>query len=329
MQFPLITEIQRFSLQDGPGIRTTIFVKGCPLHCPWCHNPETQRREKEFYFYADKCVRCGRCADVCPTGASTMITGLQNEPVLKLDRSKCIKCLKCVNACLDGARSAVGKDLSMDEIIKEAAADLPFFKNSGGGVTLSGGDPLFFPEFTLEIIKRLKDKRISICVETSCFQKWEKIKPLLPYVDLFLVDVKSLNPKKHKNVIGWPLKPILENIEMLIKSNANIRIHLPIIPGFNNSVEDFAAYVAYLDKFAKKLEGVDILPFHVYGEAKYSSLTLYDTYEFKNIEQLPGKDIRPLINGLKKIGVANLTVGGMVGIGGDRHKKTFKKEVVI
>ncbi|WP_155306557.1 glycyl-radical enzyme activating protein [Desulfosarcina widdelii] len=329
MQTPLITEIQRFSLQDGPGIRTTIFVKGCPLHCPWCHNPETQNREKEFYFYADKCVSCGRCVEVCPTGASVMITGPQNEPVLKLDRSKCNRCLKCVDACIPGARVTVGKDLPMDAIIKEAAADLPFFKNSGGGVTLSGGDPLLFPEFTLEITKRLKAEKIHVGLETSCFQKWEKIEPLLPYVDLFLVDIKSLNPQKHKDVLGWQLKPILQNIETLIKSNANIRIHLPIIPGFNNSTEDFEAYVSYLGKFAKNLTGIDVLPYHVYGEAKYSALNSYDTYKFKDIGQIPGKDLWPLINSLKKTGVPNLTVGGLVGIGGDGHKKSFKKEVVL
>ena len=329
MEIPLITEIQRFSLQDGPGIRTTIFVKGCPLHCPWCHNPETQARENEFYFYADKCVCCGRCAEICPTGASTMINGPNNEPVLKLDRSKCIKCLKCVDVCLPSARVTVGKELSMDEIVKEAAADLPFFKNSGGGVTVSGGDPLFFSEFTLELIKRLKHENIHVGIETSCFQKWQKIEPMLPYVDLFLVDIKSLNSKKHKDVVGWPLEIILKNIETLIEFDANIRIHLPIVPEFNNSAEDFEAYVSYLRKFAKKLAGIDVLPFHVYGEAKYISLGRSETYAFKDIEPIPGKDLLPLINGLKKTGVANLTVGGLVGIGGDGHGKSKMKEVIV
>ena len=292
VNIPLVTEIQRYSLQDGPGIRTTIFVKGCPLQSPWCHNPETQSPKQEFYFYADKCTRCGRCIDVCSTDASSItVDPTTREPVLEIDRDKCIGCMQCVEACLSGARAVTGQELTFDAIVKEAVADRLFFKNSGGGVTISGGDPLLFPEFTRELAKRVKDEAIHVGIETSCFQKWEKIEPLLPYVDLFLVDIKTLDPIKHQESIGWPLEPILDNITRLIKANANVRIHLPVIPDFNDSDNDFKAFVTYLSKFADRLVGVDILPYHVYGEKKYDFLGRGDTYTYKNIEQIHGKDI--------------------------------------
>lgn len=326
---PLITEIQRYSLQDGPGIRTTIFVKGCPLKCPWCHNPETQNRKKEFYFYSDKCTRCGRCAEVCPSGASLMEVDTKNEPVLKIDRDKCIGCMKCVEACLSEARAVTGQELSFDDIVKEAVADRLFFENSGGGVTISGGDPLYFPEFTLELAKRLKDEKVHVGLETSCFQKWEKTEPLLQYIDLFLVDIKTLDPIKHREIIGWPLEPILENIERLIEFNANVRIHLPIIPEFNDSADDFKAYIEYLSKFADRLVGVDILPYHVYGERKYDFLGRGDTYKYKNIEHIQGKVLLPLARGLKQTKIASVTVGGLVGMGAEKGMKPAREGVMV
>ena len=322
IRIPLITEIQRYSLQDGPGIRTTIFLKGCPLHCPWCHNPETQDPKREFYFYADKCTHCGRCVEVCPTGASSMEVGPDNEPVLKIDRTKCIRCMKCVDACLSGARSVVGREFTLDEIVKEAVSDRPFFKNSGGGVTISGGEPLAFPEFTLELAKRLKDEQVHVAMETSCFQKWEKIQPLLEFIDLFLVDIKSLDPDKHKKTIGCSLEPILENIERLIEADAYVRIHLPIIPGFNDSDDDFDAYIDFLSKFADRLVGVDILPYHVYGEGKYDFLGRGRDYEYKDVKEISSKKILPLAKGLKKAHIKSVTVGGLVGMGGGNGNKS-------
>jgi len=223
--------------------------------------------------------------------------------------------MKCVEACLSGARVAVGQELTIEAIIKEAVADRPFFKNSGGGVTISGGEPLFFPEFTLELAKRLKDEQVEVGIETSCFPKWEKIKPLLPYVDLFLVDVKSFDSRKHKEIIGWPLEPILINIEKLVESDANVRIHLPIVPGFNNSEGHFNACAKFLGRFSDKLVGVDILPYHVYGEGKYYSLGRGETYRFKGVKEIPAKDVMPFAKGLKQAKIANVTVGGLVGMG--------------
>lgn len=312
MRTPLITEIQRFSLQDGPGIRTTIFFKGCPLHCPWCHNPETLSPENEFYFYAGKCTACGRCAKICPSGALKVVRTPNKKALLNFDRSKCVLCMKCVDACLFGAREVAGKSLDIDSIVREAVADKMFYKHSGGGVTISGGEPLFFPEFTLELARILKsDEQVHVTIETSCFANWNKIEPLLEFVDLFIVDIKSMDPEKYKYVIGASLQEVLSNIERLISSKAAVRIHLPIIPGFNDSASDTKSYVDYLCQFADKLSGVDILPFHSYAAGKYVQLNR--EYQYKGINDLPGQQVMPLVNALKQAGLRQVTVGGITG----------------
>ncbi|MDR3554491.1 MAG: glycyl-radical enzyme activating protein [Syntrophobacteraceae bacterium] len=317
---PLITEIQRFCLQDGPGIRTTIFMKGCPLHCPWCHNPETQSRKREIYFYADKCTGCGRCAQVCTTGASRIVKNAGGQ-ICAVDRSKCLGCMKCVEVCLSEARGAVGREHSMEEIVKEAVADLPFFKQSGGGVTLSGGDPLLFPEFSLRLASRLKREGIHVGMETSCFAPWKVILPLLGAIDLFLVDIKSMDAEKHQSVVGFPLEPILKNIRALIMSEANVRLHLPIVPGFNNSSDDFQAYVEFLRPFSGRLTGVDILPYHVYGERKYEFLGRKETYRYKGIKEIPPRELVPFAKALAECGIIQVSIGGMVGMGTQRGLK--------
>lgn len=312
----LITEIQKFSLQDGPGIRTTIFVKGCPLHCPWCHNPETQNPKHEFYFYERKCAHCGRCVEVCPTGASSMEISNDNSPLVKTDRKKCISCMECVKVCQSKARSIVGIKYDIDEIVRIAVADKPFFKNSGGGVTISGGDPLAFPKFTLQLAKELKKEQVHVAIETSCFAGFYKIRPLIEYVDLFIVDIKTLNPKKHKDIVGIRMNVVLSNIEKLLDSGASVRIHLPIIPGFNDSEDDFNAYINHLGKYAMRIHGVDILAFHVYGENKYNLLGLGAVYAYKGVRDIPPERLVPFAEGLKKAGIKSVTIGGLVGMGG-------------
>ncbi len=312
MKIPFITEIQRFSLQDGPGIRTTIFIKGCPLKCPWCHNPETQNPKQEFYYYPDKCTACGRCAEVCPTGASLLTTGSDGATILTIDRSKCQSCLRCIEVCVPRARILVGQALSMECIVREAEADRAFFANSGGGITISGGEPTLFPEFTLELTKQLKAAHLDVGMETSCFAPWEKIEPLLKYVDLFLVDIKTLDAEKHKAIVGWPLDIILNNIELLAEHKANVRIHLPIIPGFNNSQEDYQAFIEYLGKQSDRISVIDILPYHCYAENKYVALGRGGTYQFKGVTDLRGSEVIPLALGLKRAGITNVTVGGLL-----------------
>lgn len=230
--------------------------------------------------------------------------------------------MKCVQKCLSGAREAVGIELTVDDIIREVLSDRLFYENSGGGVTLSGGEPLLYPELSLEIAKRLGNEQIHVAIETSCFAKWGEIQPLLPYTDLFLVDIKSLDQKKHKETVGWPLEPILNNIQKLFDSGATVRIHLPIIPGFNDTEEDFRAYINCVRQFdGDSLYGVDILPYHVYGESKYKFLGRGDTYPYKGVKEIPSRHLISLARGLKEAGIKKITIGGLVGIGGEQGKR--------
>lgn len=310
-----VTEIQRFSLQDGPGIRTTIFLKGCPLRCPWCHNPETQDLHQELYYYRSRCTNCGRCAAVCPSGASTLVKGADGRPTLNLDRSKCEKCMRCVSACLSSARAIAGQSLSIDDILREALSDRLFYDNSGGGVTLSGGDPLRQPEASLELARRIKAEGVHVAMETSCFPKrWQTIEPLLEVIDLFIVDLKTLDAEKHEKVIRWPLAPILRNLDRLIESGANVRIHIPIIPGFNDSEKDFADFVAFLSRYLGRLNGIDILNYHSYAASKYDALGRGEAYAYREVEENPPEKVLPLAQSLKQAGFESVTIGGLVGI---------------
>ncbi len=309
---PLISNIQRYSVQDGPGIRTTFFLKGCPLRCPWCHNPETQNPEREINYDPEKCTGCGTCVQVCPSGAARL-----EGAVSVLDRELCTRCGRCVDACPTGAREWVGQAMTIAEIVQEAKGDEMFFLSSDGGVTIGGGEPLFFPRFTLELARRFKDEMLHVAVDTAAFCQWAYLDELRHYADLFLIDLKTMDGDKYRDVIRGSLAVVQQNLERLAAAGATIRVRIPVIPGFNDSEADFDAFAAYLGTLKGRIAGVDVLPFHAYAGKKYKLLGRWEGYQYQETESLQPEDVNGLARRLKQAGFSpansGLTIGGLTG----------------
>ena len=250
----MIFDIERNSYVDGPGIRTTVFLKGCPLSCVWCHNPESQSFEKQIMFYKSKCIGCGKCREVCPNNLKS-----------------CDFCGKCELYCPADARKICGKEYTTDEVLKEIVKDKPFYENSGGGVTLSGGEPLAQYDFSLELLKKAKENGIHTAIETCGYAEKSKILEIAKYVDLFLFDCKKTDQELHKKYTGVDNKIILDNLKALSDAGSKIILRCPIIPGFNDRAEHFKG----ISEIAGKLSGIEhieVEPFHPHGESKYSAL---------------------------------------------------------
>jgi len=272
----LTFNIQRFSLHDGPGIRTTVFLKGCPLACKWCSNPESWNPYPEIITFDIRCIRCGRCVEACPQGAITII----NEK-REIDWSKCNQCLKCAEVCPSGAIEQVGKYMSVDEVVEEVGKDALFYLNSGGGVTFSGGEPLTQWEFVKEACQRCKEKGIHTALDTTGCVGWDIMEQVLEYIDLVLYDIKHTNPLKHIEGTGVSNELILANLEKTAaKTKTWLRVAL--IPAFNVS-ESFIEKVAQLAR-QLKVEKVSLLPYHEWGKSKYARLG--QTYPFEGVDIL-------------------------------------------
>ena len=254
----MIFDIQRGSYVDGPGIRTTVFFKGCNLKCKWCHNPESQSRNQQFLFYKDKCTGCGKCKQVCPHHFE-----------------KCDFCGKCALFCPHDAREICGKEYTVEEVLNEVIKDKDFFNTSGGGVTFSGGECMLQIEFLLQILKACKDKGIHTAVDTAGNVPWEYFEKILPYTDLFLYDVKCISTQLHKDGTGVANTLILENLKQLSKRDKEIIVRVPVIPEFNGSESEMQSIV----KFVKELGffKVEFLPYHAMGVHKWSAIGLQFT----------------------------------------------------
>jgi pyruvate formate lyase activating enzyme len=262
----IITDIHRTSVVDGPGLRTTVFLKGCPLRCLWCHNPETQRFEIELAFDPDKCTGYGRCADACGESAIS----IQSRKA-QLDRSLCTDCGTCASECPSGALFLYGKTVSDGEVVAEVMKDRAYYGSSGGGVTLSGGEPMAQPEFALSILQQCRSSGIHTALDTCGFMARRYCERTLDVTDLYLFDYKATGDERHRELTGVPLRPILDTLEFLISREAKIILRCPIIPNVNDQTEHLLA-ISEMERRYPSLEGIDILTWHTMGASKYTRL---------------------------------------------------------
>ena len=263
----VVFNIQRCSIHDGPGIRTTVFLKGCPLRCFWCQNPESQSGKPEILLDKRKCDLCSACCGVCKSGASRL-----GEGILILKREACTACGQCIAVCPNEARGLSGRCMTVDEVLHEVLKDVKFYENSGGGVTLSGGEPLAQPGFSRAILQRCKAAGLHTTLDTCGFAPRTAIESLLTCVDLVFFDIKHMDAAKHLEATGQDNRLILENARRISKLKP-MRIRVPLIPGFNDSVEAVAGIADFArNELGLDLADIDLLPYNRMGEIKYDFL---------------------------------------------------------
>jgi len=269
----LITDIQRFSLSDGDGIRTTVFFKGCNMNCTWCHNPETIKTERELMFYETKCIGCGKCFSACPTGAQQVKDGKHI-----IDRAKCINCGKCADVCYAEALVMCGKEMSVEDVMFQVRQDKAYYDSSNGGVTISGGEVVCQKEFASELADACHKEGIKVAVETNLCYAYDFAKDLLEKMDLIMCDVKIFDDESHKTYTGVSNKLILENVLKLDELNIPVIVRTPLIPGATDSTENIENIANYI-KGMKNLFRYEVLNFNPLGEGKYKALNAENHFE--------------------------------------------------
>jgi len=275
-----VFQIEKFATHDGPGIRTTVFLKGCPLHCPWCANPESWSLKPTLMYHQRKCVQCRNCAMTCPQQA------IRFDEKFIYDSSKCIQCGQCVKGCFQQAIRFAGKSQSIESIVKEVMKDKDYYDNSAGGVTISGGEPFLQFDSMLQLIKELKTYSLHIAVETTGHYPLHHLKKALPYIDLFLFDVKHLNHQKLKETIGANAKLIFRNLEYLADICPDkVIIRVPVIPQFNDSCEVIEGIIDYAHQLG--IKEVDLLPYHTLGKNKWEQMQ--KEYSLKDFQMMDKK----------------------------------------
>jgi pyruvate formate lyase activating enzyme len=300
----LVSDFQRFSINDGPGIRTIVFFKGCPLHCVWCSNPETVSSRPEIMLIPHNCIGCGRCLKVCPHNS---ISGLEGREKT-IDRSLCVlpECGKCQSICNANAINISGRYMTVSEVMTVLERDREFYERTGGGVTFSGGEPFAQPQFLRELARTAKAKKLHTAVETCGFVAWDTIGPVLGFLDLVLYDIKHMDPEKHIQGTGVPNGMILENLKRIDSAGKPVRARLPLVPGFNDSIDNIRATAAFAAGLSN-LEALDILPYHRMGEPKWGQLDR--SYALHGVTPHTKEQLDILVDIVREYGV-EVTIGG-------------------
>lgn len=305
-----ISNIQRFSVHDGPGIRTVVFLLGCPLRCKWCQNPETINAKPGLMMNHQLCSGCNACVNICPGKAISRDASGR----IITDRENCCGCWKCNNECYFQARQLTGKLYTVEDVFKEIRKDEVVYKNTGGGVTLSGGEPTLHTDFCFQLLEKCRNYGIHTAIETCGYTDWENFEKLLKVTDLFLYDLKLLDGIKHKNWTGVDNAKILGNLKSLVKASADIIIRVPLIPGVNDDVEEFAGMMSFV-KGLGSISSIHIMPFHQIGSSKYEMIGA--DYQLKDLKEQNKENV-------DKCAKIAADMGFRVSIGGAGFKEEAK-----
>jgi len=289
----LVFDIQKFSLHDGPGIRTTVFMKGCPLACRWCSNPESQSPKQEIMTYDIRCIACGKCAEACGTGAITF-DGVKRE----IDWEKCIECLECAKACPARGIECVGRYMTVDQVVAKVEQDRIFYDNSGGGMTVSGGEPLVQWEFVSSVLQRCREKGIHTALDTCGMAPWKNVERVIEHADLVLFDIKHMDSAVHKKGTGVGNETILENARK-VAQRVTTWIRIPLIPGFNDSESNLTRVARFASEIGAKK--ISLLPYHDLGSSKYPKLGR--TYPMEDAPLFAEEKVEELKTRLEAVGL--------------------------
>ncbi len=263
----VVFDVKRFAVHDGPGVRTVVFLKGCPLSCAWCHNPESVRPKPELAYYPQRCIGCGACVEACPNG----VHSFSSSGTHLLARDRCEACGRCAEDCYAEALVLIGKRMSVGDVLSQLVEDRSFYDTSGGGITLSGGEPFAQPSFTRELLRACRQSGLHTAVDTSGFATWTVIDPALPYASLVLFDVKHLGSAEHRRWTGRDNELILENLRRISDAGVPIEVRVPVVPGANDDEEHLDA-IAELLSTLPTLTGVRLLGYHGLAGSKYESI---------------------------------------------------------